>query len=100
MNQFVAPTSRITSTSRRRAKMDSRIVLATSSTDASTSKPASEASRIFIVLVADRIFSVSSSRSLISWIAGLMKRLSPLVAVGCRLLFTRSAFCGSSSLIL
>ena len=37
MNQLVAPTSRITSTSRRRAKIESRIVLATSSTEASTS---------------------------------------------------------------
>ena len=40
--------------------------------EASTSSAASAASRILIVLVAERIFLVSSSRSLISSIAGLM----------------------------
>ena len=41
MNQLVAPTSFITSTSRRRAKTDSRIVLAISAIEASTSSAAS-----------------------------------------------------------
>ena len=36
MNQFVAPTSFITSTSRRRAKIDSRIVLPISRIDATS----------------------------------------------------------------
>ena len=36
MNQFVAPTSFITSISRRRAKIESRIVLAISSVEATT----------------------------------------------------------------
>ena len=38
MNQFVAPTSFITSISRRRAKIDRRIVFAISSVDAVTSR--------------------------------------------------------------
>ena len=40
MNQLVAPTSFITSTSRRRAKIESRIVLAISATDANRSSAA------------------------------------------------------------
>jgi hypothetical protein len=72
MNQLVAPTSRITSTSRRRAKIERRIVFATSRMEASTKRPASAASRTLMVLVADRIFCVSSSRSWTSLITGLM----------------------------
>ena len=70
MNQLVAPTSLITSTSRRRAKIDSRIVFATSRIEASTSSAASRRVSSFTVLVAERILLVSSSRSLTSSIAG------------------------------
>ena len=69
MNQLVAPTSFITSTSRRRAKIDSRIVFATSAIDASTSSAASIAVSAFTKPVALRILSVSSSRSRTSSIA-------------------------------
>ena len=62
MNQLVAPTSFITSTSRRRAKIDRRIVLAISAIEASTSSTARPAVSPFTRPVAERILLVSSSR--------------------------------------
>jgi hypothetical protein len=70
MNQFVAPTRRITSTSRRREKSESRIVFATSRIDATTSSTERIAVVSFTTRVADRILSVSSRRFLTSSIAG------------------------------
>ena len=60
MNQSVAPTSFMTSTSRRREKSDSRIVLETSRTLATTSSTASRPVVSFTTRVATRIFCVSS----------------------------------------
>ena len=59
MNQSVAPTSFITSTSRRRAYSDRRIVLAISRIEASTSRTVSTAAVIVTRLVTSRIFCVS-----------------------------------------
>ncbi len=66
MNQSVAPTSFITSTSRRRAYIESRIVFATSSSEASASSAASRPIVSFTTRVAERILSVFSLRSLTS----------------------------------
>ena len=70
MNQSVAPTSFITSTSRRRANSESRMVLAISSTEATPSSPASSAIVSFTTRVTERILFVSSSRLRTSSIAG------------------------------
>ena len=70
MNQSVAPTSFITSTSRRRAYSDSRIVLAISRIEATPSRPASSAIVSFTTRVTERILFVSSSRLRTSSIAG------------------------------
>jgi hypothetical protein len=70
MNQLVAPTSFITSTSRRRAKIDSRMVLAIRAIEANRRRAARPAVRIFTSPVAERILSVSSSRFFTSSIAG------------------------------
>ena len=74
MNQSVAPTSFMTSTSRRRANSDRRIVLEISRTEASTSSAASSAMLSFTTRVAERIFVVSSRRFLTSSIAGSTTR--------------------------
>ncbi len=70
MNQSVAPTSFITSTSRRRENSDRRIVFEISRTDATTSSTASRPSSSFTTRVATRIFFVSSLRFLTASIAG------------------------------
>jgi hypothetical protein len=62
MNQLVAPTSFITSTSRRRANTDRRIVFAINAIEANTSSAASPAPSALTRPVADRISSVSRSR--------------------------------------
>ncbi len=59
MNQSVAPTSFMTSTSRRRANIDRRIVLAISSTDASASSPIRTAIASLSDIVPLTILSVS-----------------------------------------
>ena len=59
MNQSVAPTSFITSTSRRREYSESRIVLAISRIEAITSRIVSTAAVIVTRLVTWRIFLVS-----------------------------------------
>ena len=82
MNQSVAPTSFITSTSRRRAYSDSRIVLAISRIEAITSRPASSAVVSFTTRVTERILSVSSSRLLTSSIAGSMTVRPPPAPTG------------------
>src|ERR1700730_17677056 len=60
MNQSVAPTSFITSTSRRRANSDSLMVLAINSTEAAISSTVNTAAVIVTRLVTSRIFLVSS----------------------------------------
>ena len=69
MNQSVAPTSFITSTSRRRENSDRRIVLAMSSTEATISRIASTAIVIFTRRVTVRILLVSPWELLTVWIA-------------------------------
>ena len=70
MNQLVAPTSFITSTSRRRAKIERRIVFATRAIDASVNRIARPAVTSFTSPVADRIFFVSCLRFRTSSMAG------------------------------
>ena len=77
MNQSVAPTSFITSTSRRRENSDRRIVLEISSIDANTSSAASSAIVILITRVADRIWSVCAWRFWTAAIAGSVTRRMP-----------------------
>ena len=60
MNQSVAPTSFITSISRRRANSDSRIVLPISTIEASVSSAASSAAVIVTKRVTVSSFAVSS----------------------------------------
>ena len=62
MNQRVAPTSRITSTSRRRVKIESRIVLPISISEASTRSPMITVSTIFSALVTFSILAVDCCR--------------------------------------
>ena len=69
MNQSVAPTSFMTSTSRRRAYIERRIVFATSRIEASASRTARPPIVSFTTRVAVRILSVLSRRSLTSSIA-------------------------------
>jgi hypothetical protein len=69
MNQSVAPTSFMTSTSRRREYSDSRIVLPISSIEAIASSDARPAIAYFTTRVAVRILFVSSSRLRTSSIA-------------------------------
>ena len=59
MNQSVAPTSFITSTSRRRAYSDSRMVLAISRIEATTKRTVNTAAVIVTRFVTSRIFFVS-----------------------------------------
>ena len=77
MNQSVAPTSFMTSTSRRRAYIESRIVFATSSSEASASSAASRPIVSFTTRVAERILSVFSLRSLTSSIEESITVRSP-----------------------
>ena len=82
MNQSVAPTSFITSTSRRRAYSDSRIVFAISRIDATPSRTANSAIVIFTTRVTERILFVSSSRLRTSSIAGSTTVRAPDGACG------------------
>src|SRR2546421_604288 len=77
MNQSVAPTSFITSTSRRRANRDSLIVLEISRMEAAMSSAASSAIVSFTMRVAERILLVSSRRFLTSSIDGSAGRAPP-----------------------
>ena len=70
MNQSVAPTSFMTSTSRRRENSDRRMVFDTSSTDAMISSVASSPVVSFTTRVATRIFCVSSFEFFTESIAG------------------------------
>ncbi len=88
MNQSVAPTSFITSTSRRRAKSESRIVFAISRIEAITSSAASAPTVSFTKRVAARIFFACFLLSRTSSIAGSIGRVPPSAA------FRRSAVVG------
>ena len=82
MNQSVAPTSFMTSTSRRREKSDRRIVLETSRTLATMSRTASRPVVSFTTRVATRIFCVSSLEFLTVSIAGSIVVRPPPGALG------------------
>ncbi len=82
MNQSVAPTSFMTSTSRRRAKSDSRIVFAIEQDRREHEQDREHAMLSFTTRVAERIFVVSSRRFLTSSIAGSIAARSPLAAIG------------------
>ena len=82
MNQSVAPTSFMTSTSRRREKSDSRIVLDTSRTLATMSSTASRPVVSFTTRVATRIFCVSSLEFLTVSMAGSIVVCPPPGASG------------------
>ena len=99
MNQSVAPTSFITSTSRRRANSESRIVLAISSTEAITSRPASSAVVSFTARVTERILFVSSSRLVTSSIAGSVTARSPPGPTGASASRSLVMLSGSSGVI-
>ena len=82
MNQSVAPTSFMTSTSRRREKSDRRIVLDTSRTLATMSRTASRPVVSFTTRVATRIFCVSSLEFLTVSIDGSIVVRPPPGAMG------------------
>ena len=98
MNQSVAPTSFITSTSRRRAYSDSRIVFAISSIEASVSSTVSTAAVIVTRLVTSRIFLVSLFLFETFSIAGSSGFAPPPDAGGVRLLRTASTLPGLSGI--
>src|ERR1700689_4924282 len=77
MNQSVAPTSFITSTSRRRAYKDSRMVLAISRIEAIVSNTVRAAAVIVTRLVTSRIFLVSVVLLETLWIAGSIVPVPP-----------------------
>ncbi len=99
MNQSVAPTSFMTSTSRRRENSDSLIVLDTSSTEATTSSTASSPVVIFTTRVATRIFCVSSLEFLTTWIAGSSVVRPPPGVEGDSASRSLSALSGSSGVM-
>ena len=82
MNQSVAPTSFMTSTSRRREKSDRRMVLETSRTLARMSRTASRPVVSFTTRVATRIFWVSSLEFLTVSMAGSIVVRPPPGALG------------------
>ncbi len=98
MNQSVAPTSFITSTSRRRENRERRIVFEISSTDANTSSAASSAIVILIMRVAERIVLVCAWRFCTSAIAGSVTRRvterARLVELGAQRARVRSGWSG------
>ena len=95
MNQSVAPTSFITSTSRRRANSDSLIVLAINSTEASVSSTARTAA-----VIVTRLVTLSSFLVSVLWfetlpIAGSSIRVPPPGCRGVSALRIASTFDGS-----
>ena len=96
MNQSVAPTSFITSTSRRRENSDRRIVLEINSTEASTSSAANSAIVILMIRVADRMRLVCAWRLATEAIAGSLIRRVPSGLVGSSSARSASALSGLS----
>jgi hypothetical protein len=96
MNQSVAPTSFITSTSRRRENSDSRIVLETRSTDATTSSTVNRPVVSFTTRVATRIFCVSSREFFTASIDGSIVVRPPPGAAGDSASRSASALSGLS----
>ena len=96
MNQSVAPTSFMTSTSRRRENSDRRIVFETSRTDATTSRTASRPVVSFTTRVATRILFVSSLRFLTASIDGSIAVRPPPGADGASASRSLSALSGLS----
>ena len=98
MNQSVAPTSFITSTSRRRAYSDSRIVLAISRIEAIVSSTVSAAAVIVTRLVTSRIFFVSLRLLEMLWIEASIVPVPPPAVGGASELWTASTLAGLSGI--